>query len=79
MEKHKYVIVCMDYVGEEPGMYEFEGTFRELLLDLMGDDEECPQTITDEELTEQFNRGNNGCGQPYMMVWDVDLKKKVLG
>lgn len=81
---HKYVIASSDYMGMEPDMAEFQGTFRDLLVYLNFGDELDDETKmeasshSDQELIKFFDEAN-GDGQPYYMVYDAVEHKKVLG
>ena len=75
-----WVISYGEYMGMEPSMTEFVGTFRELLVNLCYDIGEGTHPFTSydvKELTECFN-DMNGDGQPYIQVWKVG-HGKVLG
>lgn len=76
-----YVIATDEYMGMEPDMHEFTGTYRELLNHLLGvdeiDEDDDYSERSDEELVNIFNEGN-GDGQPFVMVWSVSEKRKVL-
>jgi len=90
MNSDRYIIAHDEYMGVESGMYEFVGTWRELLemLNSVNDgnrnepfSDEDPRTIADlydEQLITLFNEAN-GDGQPYYMVWSEKEGKKVLG
>lgn len=89
-----YIVAQDEYFGMDPKMWKFEGTFRELLIELTGmksftvDEEEDPSTLspwhkpltdwTDQELEVLF-KDANGDGQPYIQVWGVEEGKQVLG
>ena len=92
--KKKYVISRDEYFGVKGGMDDFEGTWRELLLHVLGIDDEAVwdedgwavsgrhvhsvKEMTDDELIKWFDDAN-GDGQQYIMVWDVEGRKQVLG
>lgn len=85
MDTKTYIVARDEYFGLEGGMSKFDGTFRALLLDLMGltEDEEWLETMTVrdlpvETLVQTFNDGN-GDGQQYVTVWCVEDDKQVLG
>jgi hypothetical protein len=75
-----YIISSDSYMAEDSAMYEFEGTFRELLRHLLGEDPavDPDSSLTDDELLERFNDAN-GDGQPYSMAYSLAEHKKVLG
>jgi hypothetical protein len=76
MESKTYIISSDEYMGVEPAMEMFKGTFFDLLVKLIGyEDEDEPWTL-DSALLEFED--NNGDGQPYFMVWCVEDEKKVL-
>ena len=74
-----YLISYGEYMGMEPDLAEYVGTFRELLIHLCcGGEGTHPFTSYNvKELTECFN-DMNGDGQPYIQVWKVG-HGKVLG
>lgn len=86
-----YIIAHSDYMGVDPDIYEFSGTWRQLLEDLNGVtdenrndliDEDDPSRgtiadVPDDELVKLFQQAN-GDGQPDYQVWCVDDHKKVL-
>jgi hypothetical protein len=79
---HTYVIAHDEYMGVEPDIYQFVGTFRELLLQLFTwplVESEPDFASMDTETLVQMVVDGNGDGQPYYMVWDATLGKKVLG
>lgn len=83
-QSNLYVIAHDDYMGEGYDMYEFRGTYRELLEHMnhfFDDDDESKEAAaqyTDEQLIQCFNEAN-GDGQPYYTVWSVAEAKKILG
>ncbi len=83
--KHTYVISHSEYMYEAEYMSEFTGTYRELLEHLHGitsdTDEETLREyadFSDDELVKMFADGN-GDGQSFVMIWNVDEHKQVLG
>lgn len=89
-EKKTYVVAYDEYMGVAPDMEEFVGTYRELLLHLIGADE--PETANEmvegfncavkdlptEEL-EKWSSDSNGDGQPAWQVYCVTDKAQVKG
>lgn len=78
-EKKMYTWAKSEYMYESPQMGTFEGTYREMLLNLItGEDQEEFIHLTNEELLNLINE-SNGDGQPYIMVYDTVTQKKVIG
>lgn len=89
-EKKTYVVAYDEYMGVFPEMEEFVGTYRELLLHLIGaDDVETQSEIVDgfncavkdlptAEL-EKWSLDSNGDGQPSWQVYCVTDKAQVKG
>jgi hypothetical protein len=86
-ETKTYIVAQSDYMGEGPDMSQFVGTYRQLLEDLNGVDDDNKdeefngrkiKDLSDEELKDTFNQAN-GDGQPYCMVWCVEDQEKILG
>jgi hypothetical protein len=89
--KKTYVIYQTEYMHDEPDMYSFQGTWRELLVQMCGWDDmpedeiiqldDRPRLLsefTDEELLTVFDRAN-GDGQAGYSVFCLEDDKKVLG
>ena len=85
-----YIIFGSDYMGIEPGIEEFVGTFRDLLYKLNNvtpdniDNEFLVEGVTKtaktqscQELKECFDIAN-GDGQPYYLVWCVESHSQVI-
>lgn len=86
-----FVIASSDYMHSPPGMLDFHGTYRQMLEfvnHINNENRDEPFTrdgkdttlgqLSDQELEKLFNEAN-GDGQPYIMVWCVEQRKKVLG
>lgn len=77
-----YIIYKSEYMYDEgPKMYEFKGTWRELLYHLHGTtDNNVPDWAdeeTDEYLKDLFEQ-INGDGMPCYLVWDVENSEQVI-
>ena len=79
---YTYVVYKSHYMyGEEPKMYEWRGTWRQLLVHLhsVTDDDvhEWAQGKTDEELKSLWDE-MNGDGMPCYMVYNVEAREQVI-
>jgi hypothetical protein len=72
---HTFIISHDEYMGQEPGMRSFSGTYRELLRELVDLDLDDP--MTDGEAEQLFTEAN-GDGQPYYQIWCVEDRCRVL-
>ncbi len=78
---YTYVVFKSDYMGEEPKMYEWRGTWRGVLEHLHGtldkNVHEWARGKTDKYLEDMFN-DMNGDGMAYYMVYNVESSEQVI-